>query len=59
MWQSLIVAVVLTIGAFYALHLAYKAFKQENDPCCGCNGCDLNDPKREQMKKNKGYCDKK
>ena len=53
--QHVIVFVVLAAAVGYAAWHTYKAFKQPDDPCAGCDGCAL----KELKQQNKTACDKK
>ena len=59
MWQEWAVAIVVAGAVCYAGYRTYIAIRRSNDPCYGCKGCALKDPKRQQMKKNGCCCHKK
>ena len=39
--QYLIVTVILAIAVGYAAWRIYRALRMANDPCYGCEGCEL------------------
>ena len=58
-YQWWAVAIVLIGAVSYAGYRIYKAFTRTDDPCCGCNGCELKEACMAAKKKNKGCCHKK
>jgi hypothetical protein len=52
--QYIIVFTILSICIFLAGRQFYKAVRMPNDPCNGCQGCQLKDKMKEkQLCKNK------
>jgi len=39
--QQTIVVIILILAVGYALWHAYKSFRNDAEPCCGCDGCPL------------------
>ena len=42
--QQTIVVIILILAVGYALWHAYKSFRNDAEPCCGCDGCPLKGP---------------
>lgn len=48
--QYLIVAILLAVAVMYAAWRIYRALRAANDPCYGCEGCQLKEIRDAQRK---------
>ncbi|MBP5569801.1 MAG: FeoB-associated Cys-rich membrane protein [Prevotella sp.] len=53
--QYLIVAILLAVAVMYAVWRIYRALRAANDPCYGCEGCQLKEIRDAQRKKELGH----
>lgn len=57
--QYLIVTVILAIAVGYGAWRIYRALRMANDPCYGCEGCELKELRKTALRKNKPCEEKK